>query len=316
MADPLAQLLEETVRRHVEPSTILAGYHPLPTPERDRPYGDAAVQRYAVEFRDRAGRDSTATLLVKDAPLIERRVLELLSVQRQPGVPYAHALDLASDALAPVCQEDVAPDPGPKPADLAQRAAERLAAIHAANLGRGDELGWLPRADRAYFGGSFVVANWREQWDESMRLPEFAREWGPERPRLEEAATLFLADMDLLWAEGDSLTLVHADLHGDHVLVHSGEPYIIDWGQARYGSLYLDLPNYFPIGEVGAYREALAALGRPVPEDVFIERYRMASRYVAFKYMGYTLWASRDGGDPLLRGQWNLFDLALNGARL
>lgn len=39
----------------------------------------------------------------------------------------------------------------------------------------------------------------------------------------------------------------------------------------------------------------------------------MAGRYVAFKYMGYTLWSYHQGYTRLDRGQWNLFDLALNG---
>lgn len=136
---------------------------------------------------------------------------------------------------------------------------------------------------------------------------------GPERPRLEVAATRFLADMVRLWAEGDSLTLIHADLHGDHVLVNGGKPYIIDWEQARYGSFYLDLPNYFPPGAARHYREALAKFGHDIPEAAFMERYRMASRYVGFKYMGYTLWSYRQGYARLDRGQWDLFDLALNG---
>jgi aminoglycoside phosphotransferase (APT) family kinase protein len=146
-----------------------------------------------------------------------------------------------------------------------------------------------------------------------MRIEEFARTWGPERPRLEAAAARFLADMDQLWAEGDSLTLIHVDLHGDHVLFHCGEPYIIDWGQARYGSFYLDLPNYFAPGDARHYCEALADLGHTIPEGAFIERYRMAGRYIAFKYMGYTLWSYRQGYSRLDRRQWELFDLALNG---
>src|SRR3712207_328955 len=107
--DPLARLLWQTVRLHIEPSARVVGYEPLPTPERDREYGTAAVQRYLVEFEDWSGRRAV-TLLVKDAPLVERRVLKLLTEQGQPGVPYGHALDTTTDALAPVCQRDIAPD--------------------------------------------------------------------------------------------------------------------------------------------------------------------------------------------------------------
>jgi hypothetical protein len=309
----LHTLIEQTIVRHIEPFARVVGSEPLPTPERDRAFGMAAVARYRVAFEDRSGRRAAVTLLVKDAPLNERRVLELLTQQGLPGVPYAHALDTTTNALAPVCQRDLAPNEQPLVADSGSAAVERLARIHAANLGRGGELAWLPRADRAYFEGGFVLTNWREQWDETMRMEEFARTWGPERPRLEAAAARFLADMDQLWAEGASLTLIHADLHNDHVLIHGGEPYFIDWGQARYGSFYLDLPNYFAPDDARHYRKALADFGYAIGEAAFMERYRMAGRYVGFKYMGYTLWSYREGYTRLDRGQWNLFDLALNG---
>ncbi len=36
-----------------------------------------------------------------------------------------------------------------------------------------------------------------------------------------------------------------------------GQIYLIDWGQARYGRLYLELPNYFTGAEALLYRDAL-----------------------------------------------------------
>src|SRR5947209_15154520 len=73
------------------------------------------------------------------------------------------------------------------------------------------------------------------------------------------------------------------------VLVHAGRPYLIDWGQARYGSFYLDLPNYFTPDSVHSYRDALAELGLDIPEDAFMRRYREAGRYPGFKYVGVLL---------------------------
>ncbi len=273
----------------------------------------AAVQRYAVEYTDRSGRRNMVTLLTKDAPLVERRVLDHFSREGQPGIPFSHVLDLATDGPALVCQQDLTPDGAPPNEVVIRGAAGRFARIHHANLGRTRELPWLPRADRAYVAGGFVLGNCWEQWDETMRLEAFAREWGPQRSRLEAAAARFLADMDQLWTEGDSLTLIHADLHHDQVLVHDSEPYIIDWGQARYGSFYLDLPNYFTIEQASTHRDALAASGLVVPEDRFVERFEMARRYVAFKYLGYTMWSSRNGGPPLAPGGWELFEMAVAG---
>ncbi len=212
-----------------------------------------------------------------------------LAEQHHGHVPWSHTDDLHTDAPALVCMQDVGKEQQPPLAGMLKEAAEALASIHAANFGKIEQLGWLPRADRAYFEGGFVLTTWPREWDETMRIEEFARVWGPERPRLEEAAARFLADMGQLWAEGDSLMLIHADLHNDHVLLHGGEPYFIDWGQARSGSFYLDLPDYFAPDDACHYREALADLGHTIPEVAFMERYRMAGRYVAFKYMGYTL---------------------------
>ena len=309
----LVQLFEETIRRHIEPSAAVAGYEPVPTPERERDYGTAAVQRYAVRYDDHAGRRATVTLFIKDAPVVERRVLELFNQLRQVGVPYSHTLDTATDGPVPVCQQDLAPDEGPPGEVVIRAAADRLARIHLANAGCADGLTWLPWADRAYFEGGYVLGTCWEQWAETMRIERFAREWGHKRSWLEAAAGRFLADMDRLWAEGDSLTLVHADLHRDHIIVHDGEPYVIDWGQARYGSFYLDLPNYFTPEEAELYREALAVHGRVISHGRFRERYDMARRYVAFKYLGYTMWAYRNGGTTLDEGQWDLFETAVEG---
>ncbi len=309
--DLLPRLLEDTLRAHVTASARLTAFSVEPTPERERDYGRALVQRYMVKYESEPG-SGAVTLLVKEAPLVERRVMTLLTQQGQQGVPYSHALDLTSDALVSICQQDVVPDKVEVLPHSRARAVENLARIHLASAGTSTANTWLPRADRSYFEGGYVLDDSRRAWDEAMQVTDFASQWGPERRRLEQAATRFLADMDRLWEEGDSLTLIHADLHDAHLLVHEGEPYFIDWGQARYGSFYLDLPNIFSLEEAGLYRDALARLGRPVPKALFEERYRMASRYVAFKYMGYTIRASQSGGTPLLPGKWGLFNLALH----
>jgi Ser/Thr protein kinase RdoA (MazF antagonist) len=177
------------------------------------------------------------------------------------------------------------------------QAAQGLARIHQANMGRGAELAWLPRADHVFFDGSFVLGNWRDEWAQTMAHPRFAQEWGAFTGPLQAAAAHFLRAMGTIWDDGHSLTLVHGDLHARNVLVDGGMPYFIDWEHARYGSLYLDLPNYFAPEHLPVYRGALAELGYAIPADQVLQGYHEASRYVGFKYLGFWLQHWRRGGD-------------------
>jgi aminoglycoside phosphotransferase (APT) family kinase protein len=221
--------------------------------------------------------------------LVERRVLDWLLTQGQ-CVPFSHTLDLATDAPALVCQQDLqasAADGLPS-TDLQRQVARCLARIHVTNHGRAAELAWLPRANQAYFA-DVILADFREQLAQARQQPTFLKHCGDVARQMEEAIEPFLTSMGALWAEAEMHTLIHADMMDAHVLVHEGRPYLIDWGQARYGSFYLDLPNYFTPATVQFYREALAELGFTIPEAAFMQRYRAAGRYPGFKYMGFLL---------------------------
>src|SRR5581483_3117460 len=99
--------------------------------------------------------------------------------------------------------------------------------------------------------------------------------------------------------------------HDDHVRADGDRAYLIDWGQARYGPLYLDLPNYFTPDEALLYRDALAELGHAIPTDLFLQRYRQATRYPGFKYIGFVLYMWRPGQPGSLQGP--LLDMVLQG---
>ncbi len=77
----------------------------------------------------------------------------LLSEQGHTCVPFSHTLDLSADAPALVCQQDVSGGTVSDPAKFARLTAEGLATIHHRNLGRREELRWLPHAEQAYFEG-------------------------------------------------------------------------------------------------------------------------------------------------------------------
>jgi len=173
--------------------------------------------------------------------------------------------------------------------------------IHHMNLRRADELDWLPRANHAYFA-NHILADFRRQLALAMEHPAFAAQYGHLAQQMEAAVSPFLSAMDALWEAQDTVTLIHADLSSDHVRMYQGRPYLIDWGQVRLGSLYLDLPNYFLPDTVLLYRDALAELGLDIPEEAFMQRYAEAGRYPGFKYMGFLLYLCRQGQLDSLQG--------------
>lgn len=158
------------------------------------------------------------------------------------------------------------------------------------------------------------MADYREQLARAQERPEFSREYSDVAHQIEQAVDPFLTTMEALWAEGDALTLVHADVMENHVLIHAGHPYLIDWGQARYGPLYVDLPNYFTAESVLFYRDALAEFGHDIPIDAFMKHYRDAGRYPGFKYIGFLLFLWTNGDLDSLHGP--LLQQLLHGADL
>jgi hypothetical protein len=166
----------------------------------------------------------------------------------------------------------------------------------------------------SFMAQGLIKACWRDAWESLMAggefidgyggswgMPQpggdFAAEFAPYTQPIEKAAENFLNTIRQLWEEGDSLTLIHADFHQDHVLSDGKRPYLIDWGTACYGPFYLDLPNYFTRDEALGYRDALEALGHSIPLEKFLAYYDAVSAYPGFKYFGVGLgnWCF---GDP------------------
>jgi len=309
-------LLQETIDRYVSPGARVLGATPLPGGEQG--YSGATVRYYDVRFAPAAGALDHVHLITKDGALRERRVLARLGAQGHPTIPFSHTLDLTTDAPALFCQQHVGSQRAGAAPDFVPQVAEGLAAIHCANLGRAAEMDWLPRADHTFFVGTLLAVYWRPHWETTIAHAAFAEEFGEYAQKLEEAAGHFLRTMDALWAEGDSLTLTHADIYHPHVLVYEGRPYFIDWGQAKYGSFYLDLPNYFTPDTVLLYRDALARRGHEIPVADFLERYYEVGRYPGFTYMPIPLSQWRAGGrvrDESRPHLLTMLDRAMHGWR-
>ncbi|MGB1250576.1 MAG: phosphotransferase, partial [Candidatus Promineifilaceae bacterium] len=258
------------------------------------------------------GVTNSIALIIKNAPLHERLTTLHLSNQGV-SVPFAHALDTTTDEAAPLCIQMLA-QKQPQHTNV-ERTAWALAEIHAANFGRKPLLPWLKPADIKFTDNWVIQACWRNAWDRLLNGGGFVDGYGNEHggpkaggnfsaeftqytPTLEAAATRFRTAMQTWWQQDDALTLIHADLHGDHTFTDGHKTFIIDWGGAQYGPLYLDLPNYFTREESLLYRAALAELGHNIPEGQFLASYDAASAYPGFKYFGIGLWNWCYGDPP------------------
>lgn len=306
----IQELIQATIGAYYGPSAHLVKLNPQTGGPQG--YSGATLSYYDVTYEQNGTAGQTA-LVIKDAPLAERRALTWLGQQNVP-VPFSHTFDLATDDRRPLCMQyvgSVTP-----PVERAQQAARTLAAIHAAGLKRRQELSWLPQADANFYAGWLIHNCWRDPWQRAMSGDDpftdafgnqwpaaepggnFPAEFAPYTQPIEEAAGRFLDIMTILWHEGDSLTILHGDFHDDHVRTLNGREYIIDWGDARFGSLYVDLPNYFSRENVLLYRDALAELGHDIPAEQFLARYDAVQPYPGFKYFGMGIWNYRSGNPP------------------
>lgn len=318
----LAPLLMAMVAAYRGPVANLAAISERPS---EAGLSGASVRFFDVALRAADG-EQTLTLVVKDAALQERRVYAYLQGQGVPSLPFTYVADLHSDARQPLVQLYL---PDPAPLELPPAAAEALAVLHLANLPPHPAPTWLPRADAATLT-QMVDAHWRVPWQRTLAGEEIVDSYGVPWPPCAEGATFaarfaaytaplevaaahFLAWIAALWEEGEELTLIHGDLTPSNVRFQAGQPFFIDWGQACYGPLYLDLPVVPGRAGARAYHAALVARGLAVPLARFWEHYHEASRYTAFRglALGLYLWrAGAAGRDEALQG-W--IDLALQG---
>lgn len=276
-------------------------------------YFGALLRYYAVAYALH-GRAVQLAIVTKEASLSERCTLDWLN-QRSLPTPFSYIADLRTETPALVCMEYIG-DPPPtagRPGEIAQS----LAAIHHAALGRSEDLPWLPHADYAFLAERVIDICWRRPWrhlltgegytdwfDRAVRDGEpdanFGAAFANVTPAIEAIATRFLRELTAIEADAMAQTLIHTDLHGEHIRWQRDHARLIDWDQARYGPLYLDLPNLYSREEALLYRNALADLGHTIPRDKFLAGYDAVRPYPGFKYFGIGLWNWRHG-DPARR---------------
>jgi Phosphotransferase enzyme family len=261
----------------------------------------AEVRRHTVTVRVPDGADTLVSLVTKMSDRIERSTLAHLNAQGQRGVPLSHAHEADRDGPDWICLQDLGDDGrpdllSPMPDDTLDSEVIGLASIHAANAGR--RLSWLPRADREYARSMIEDVFWLPHWESAVAQNDFHEEFGSWLPRVEAAATKVVDEVAGLDAEEAGQTLVHTEINPGNVLVHDRQAFFIDWADAHHGSLYLDVPHHFwTLDLAERYRQALERLGLPIGRSDFEERYRVAARYTALRYMWWTFEAWRDDRD-------------------
>jgi hypothetical protein len=290
-SDETRELLAQTIRRFVAPGAVIvtSESHELPGG-----MSGAALRRHTVRYRTSQA-SAQASLVTKQCDRHEWRVLQHLQSQRQPNIPFAHAIDAHGTGRLLVCMQDLGDQHRPTSLEpitdeFFAREAAGLAAIHAANFEPSPALGWLPTMDAGYVREMLFERAWRPAWEAATASARFAAAFRDAIPRVEAAAATIVEDMRALLGDEESHTLIHADLNPSNVLVRRGVPYFVDWQTAMRGPFYIDLPHHHcTLAHAEHYRRALLARGRAIAPGVFAERYRVAARYIGLRYMWWTL---------------------------
>ncbi|KPV50228.1 hypothetical protein SE17_28195 [Kouleothrix aurantiaca] len=288
---PTYDLLESTLRRFVAPDARIAEITSLPLPGG---MSGSAIARHAVHYATADGA-ATVSLITKDADEREWQALEHLQSQQQPNIPFAHTLHTARGERLQICLRDLGDQTRPSSLDpISERELAReatgIAAIHTANFQAHQSLAWLPSMDANYIHDMLFVRAWLPAWKSALADSRFAPTFRDSIPRVEDAAATIVAAMAALLNDAESQTLIHADLNPSNVLVDDGQPYFSDWQTAMRGPFYIDLPHHHcTLAQAEHYRRALAAQGYAIARDDFAERYRIAARYIGFRYMWWTL---------------------------
>ncbi|WP_341346635.1 phosphotransferase [Paenibacillus sp. FSL H3-0469] len=294
-------LIEETVREFlcetarvldIESTPLQSGYQAV----------DLFRHRILVESE---GRQEYSSVITKMANEIERRVMNRL-MDQGANVPFNRAGNLDSDHRGLLCIQDVDYQTDYQNLDIAMlqhKEMQALAYIHNRNRGLQEELAWLPRVNRAYIE-TIIHGLWKPAWEEAKHNERFVETFGTYISEVNAISGKIVDELEAVWKDETTHTLIHNDLNPGNVLVHDNDDVMfIDWEEARYGSLLLDIPMRVDRSQAGEYREVLASLGWVLPADTFEQRYRAASRYLGLRYMTWSLgaWLQDPGTEGGLR---------------
>jgi len=309
MVDSVGILIRETLTREVSPTIILDSYEERMI----RPgMSGAALRKYELHGSDPSTSERlNMSLVIKESTSIERRVLHTLRLQKM-NVPYNFTFNLTSDVTELICLQDLGSDHIADPMSISdewlRKEAYELARIHSINLHQDSEYVWLPRIDRRFIE-TWLQVGWKGAWQEVLQDEEFVQVFHPYISQIEHAALHIVEDMERVIRDPDFFSLIHTDLHGGNVLTYNDQVYFIDWAEAHYGSIMLDLPhNFCTRRHVQHYVEALNELGVNFPEKTFYDHYQICRRYIGLRYMGWLLhiWKHDKGATNWIIHQMNM----------
>ncbi|WP_379163114.1 phosphotransferase [Paenibacillus sp. sgz5001063] len=306
----IVELIQETTKQFFSKTAIVLEVESTPI---HVGYQAVDLSRHKVLMDDQ-GTKEYVSLITKMANKTERRILHQLYTQ-SANVPFSRTHDLDSDHRALLCIQDVDYKTNYQSLDfemLQKREMHALAYIHRTNHGLSGELSWLPLANRSHIE-EMIYGQWKPVWEEAKNNEQFIKTFGHYIPEVEAVADSIVNDMEMVWNDEHSHTLIHNDLNPGNVLVHNNEDVVfIDWEESRYGSLFLDIPLRLELHTAREYREVLASLGLEIPVDRFEKLYRIASRYLGLRYMTWNLgtWTNSPYAKDGLQKYLNMVTLA------
>lgn len=282
-------IIEQTINKYV-----FSDAHILSMESNSIQAGFQAVEllRHHIELIVN-GVKTDLSLVTKKATFIERSALSRLFSQGA-NVPFSLSNEPHTEDPSLICIQDVdyQTDYSHLDMDLLQNKELRaLAYIHGTNMGSKKELPWIPTVDRNHII-DMMENRWRPSWNTAIESPAFIEEFGlPIISDIEAVASSIVDDLEVLIKDEHMHTMLHNDLNPGNVLVHNNENvYFIDWEEARYGSLFFDIPlRCSHLKQVVIYREALSSHGYDIPQEQFEKYFSLASRYLGIRYMSWSL---------------------------
>jgi hypothetical protein len=303
----LLELMQETVNRFIDPNIDILSIESKPIN-----MGLQAVElsRHTVQINT-LGNKAELSLVSKNATRTERRVLTRLYSQKA-NVPFSLTFGSEEEERSLLCIQDVDYQTDYASIDISllqKNELKGLSHIHTSNYGLRKELSWLPMLDSVHIE-KMIYERWKPQWQVAKETEKFIDVFGEYITSVEAAANTILEDIQFVLNDESSQTLIHNDLNPGNVLVHNNtDVFFIDWEEARYGSLFLDIPLRFgTLKQIEEYRELLATKSIEIPVPHFNQMYTIASRYLGLRYMTWNLtaWTSNSHAKDGLQKYLNM----------